>query len=738
MKLIIVESPTKAKTITKFLGKEYIVKSSFGHLRDLPKSKLGVDVENNFQPEYTINDKSKKQVAELKKYTKKCDEVILASDEDREGEAIAWHLAQILNLEGFGNGKNEKPYKRIVFHEITKDAIKKALKNPQKINVNLVDAQQARRILDRLVGYKLSPLLWKKIRYGLSAGRVQSVTVRLICEKEEEINKFDSKEYWSIEAILQKNNDNAEIKSKLIKINGKSIGKLGIKNKKESLNIKEDLEKAEYSIDKIIKKETKKNPLPPFTTSTLQQSAGNKFGYSAKQTMMIAQQLYEGINLKEKGSSGLITYMRTDSLNLSKISLESAERYIKNKFGDRYAEKRFFKKSNKIAQEAHEAIRPTNPELEPSSIKKYLDNKQFKLYELIWQRMIASQMQSAIVNSITIDILTNNKYTLRANGSTIKFEGFLKVYPMKSEEIILPELSEKENLNLIKIISEQHFTQPPARFNEASLIKLLEKLGIGRPSTYAPTISTIQNRGYVKKIEKRLHPEEIGTLVNKLLVKHFPKIVDVKFTAEVEENLDKIAENKKDWIVILKDFYDPFNKNLIKKDKEIDKKELTEEKTDEKCEKCGSPMIIKLGRFGKFMACTNYPECKNTKQLGEEKELSKELSDEKCEKCGKPMVVKRGRFGTFLGCSDYPKCKGIKSIIKSTGVKCPECGKDIAERKSKKGRIFYGCTGYPKCKFALWEKPIKENCPKCKSLLIQTKNNKIKCSNKECDYKKND
>ena len=733
-KLIIVESPTKAKTISKFLDNSFIVKSSFGHLRDLPKSKLGVDTENNFEPEYVINPKSKKQAAELKKYTKECDEIILASDEDREGEAIAWHLAQILNLEGFGNGKKEKPYKRIVFHEITKDAIKEALKTPREIDMSLVDAQQARRILDRLVGYKLSPLLWKKIRYGLSAGRVQSVAVRLIVEKEEEINKFNPEEYWSIEAMLQKINKRSEIRSKLVKIDGKSIGKLGIKNQDEAEKIKQDLEKANYIIDKITKKETKKNPVPPFTTSTLQQASSNKFGYSAKQTMMISQQLYEGINLGSKGSSGLITYMRTDSLSLSKSSLESAENYIKNKFGNEYAEKRSFKTKSKGAQEAHEAIRPTDPELDPESIKEFLDDKQFKIYELIWQRMVASQMASAIVDSTTIDILADDKYTVRANGSTIKFEGFLKVYPIKSEEIILPKLTEKEKLDLIKIISEQHFTQPPARFNEASLIKVLEELGIGRPSTYAPTISTIQDRGYIEKIEKRLHPKEIGILVNKLLVEHFPKIVDVEFTAKMEEDLDKVAENKKDWVIILKDFYNPFNKNLMEKDKEIDKKELTEEKTNEKCEKCKSPMIIKLGRFGKFMACSNYPDCKNTKQLNDKGEIEEpETTNEICEKCGKPMAFKIGRYGKFLGCSGYPDCKNIKAIVKSTGVQCTECGKgEIVEKKSKAGRIFFACNQYPSCKFALWSKPTGEKCPKCGSLMVYAKNDSIACSNKEC------
>jgi DNA topoisomerase-1 len=757
-KLIIVESPTKAKTISKFLDNSYIVKSSYGHLRDLPKNRLGIDTENNFQPEYVVSEKNRKQATELKKYAEEADSIILASDEDREGEAIAWHLTQILELRKPKNsGKkqtnsntqsNNKPYKRIVFHEITKNAIKEALRNPRDIDINLVNAQQARRILDRLVGYKLSPFLWKKVRYGLSAGRVQSVAVRLIVEREEEIKKFKPEEYWNISSKLkaQSSKPNEEFEARLVKIDNKSIPKLGIKTKKEADEIKSDLEKADYKVEKITKKETKKNPLPPFTTSTLQQAASNRFGYSAKQTMMIAQQLYEGIRLGSAGSTGLITYMRTDSLSLSKDSLVLAENYIQDKFGKEYAERRFFKTKNKGAQEAHEAIRPTDPRRNPDSIKEYLDSKQFKIYELIWQRMIASQMASAIADLTTIDVLAIHdkshkelsskkciEYSLRASGSVIKFDGFLKVYPIKSEEVLLPEVKKNEDLDLIKVISEQHFTQPPARYNEASLIKTLEELGIGRPSTYAPTISTIQERGYVEKIEKRLHPKEIGILVNKLLVEHFPKIVDIGFTAKMEEDLDEIAENKKEWVPVIKNFYGPFAENLKNKEKEVNKKDLTEEKTNEKCEKCGKPMIIKLGRFGKFMACTNYPDCKTTKPLGEEKELNEEFSDEKCEKCGKPMAVKKGRFGAFLGCSGYPECKNIKPIVKSTGVKCPGCNKgEIVEKKSKKGRIFYACDKYPDCKFALWSKPTGEKCGKCGSLMVYAKDDKTVCSNKEC------
>ncbi|MDP3057037.1 MAG: type I DNA topoisomerase [bacterium] len=727
MNLIIVESPTKAKTISKFLSDDYIVRSSYGHVRDLPKSKLGVDTENDFEPEYISNPKSKKHIAELKSIAADADKIILASDEDREGEAISWHLAQILNLGEFGSKKGKKKYERIVFHEITKSAIEKALANPRQIDMHLVDAQQARRVLDRLVGYELSPLLWKKIRYGLSAGRVQSVAVRLIVEREEEIKKFIPDEYWEIKTLLQKasvkSRSNPETQTKkdesftarLVKVNDETLSKLGIKTKTEAEKIKNELDGAKYKVLEIKKKETGRNPLPPFTTSTLQQASSNTFGYSAKQTMMIAQQLYEGMELGAAGPVGLITYMRTDSLNLSEDSLAAAKTYITEKFGREYAanEPRKFKTKSKGAQEAHEAIRPTNPARDPESIKEFLDSKQFKVYQLIWQRMMASQMASAIIDSTSVDInaeAANKKnYTLRANGSIIKFDGFLKVYPTKSEDVILPILEKEEKLDLINTATEQRFTSPPPRYNEASLIKALEEFGIGRPSTYAPTISTIEDRGYVEKIEKRFHPKEIGVLVNKVLVEHFPQIVDIKFTAAMEESLDEIAENKKQWVPVIKEFYGPFKKNLIKKEKEINKKDLTEEKSDEKCPKCGSPMIIKLGRFGKFMACTNYPDCKTTKPMGEEKALKESLINEKCALCGAPMQVKYGRFGAFLGCNKYPECKNIKKIEKLIGMKCPKCGEgEIIEKKGKFKRIFYGCNQYPKCDFTNSKNPINE------------------------------
>lgn len=745
MKLVIVESPTKAKTISKFLGKSFIVKSSYGHVRDLPQKEMGIDIKNDFTPEYTVPSKALPRVSELQKLAKKADEVILATDEDREGEAISWHLQEALNL-------NEKNTQRIVFHEITKTAIQKALENPRSIDLNLVDAQQARRILDRLVGYELSPFLWKKIRRGLSAGRVQSVALRLIVEREKEIKAFKPEEYWMLTAKVkkQKTDDVSSFEAKLSKENGKAFGKMGIKDKKQAETLKNFLEKADFEIASVTKKETQKNPLPPYTTSTLQQDANSRLGYSAKQTMSIAQKLYEGINIGSAGSVGLITYMRTDSLNLSMESLIAAQKKIEALFGKKYslASPRFFKNKSKGAQEAHEAIRPTFPEHNPESIKEYLDSKQYRLYKLIWQRMMASQMASAILDNVAVDISASQKnstdnYTLRANGSTIRFDGYLKIYgdKMPVTENILPELEEKELLDLVEIKPEQKFTAPPARYSEAALIKTMEEFGIGRPSTYAPTISTIIDRKYVEKDENRkLFPLEIGFVVSDLLVEHFSQIIDYKFTAKMEEDLDEIAEGKKEWVPVIKDFYVPFHKNLKEKTKEVTK-ESFQEKLGKSCPQCGGDLIIKFGRFGKFVACSNYPNCKHTEKTEDEKKIEesieKENGKEACELCGAPMVIKRGKFGIFLGCSAYPNCKNIKKIENKTGIKCPKCGEgDIVERKSKRGRSFYGCNTYPKCDFAIWNKPTGEFCPKCKSLLVFSAKNKIKCSAKECDFEK--
>lgn len=671
MPLVVVESPTKGNTIKKFLGPKYRVLSSYGHVRDLPENEFGIDVENNFKLKYVIIPKAKKNIQSLKNEAKKTELVILATDEDREGEAIAYHLAYILGL----NGKH--PYQRIVFHEITKQAIEEALKNPRRIDENLVDAQQARRVLDRIVGYKLSPFLWKKVARRLSAGRVQSVAVRLVVEREREIEGFVAQEYWSIEALLK---SQTEFKALLVKIDGKVVPKLGIKTKEEAHKILKELEEAEYKVENIEKKELRRNPLPPFTTSTLQQTAWQRFRWPAKLTMSIAQQLYE---------KGFTTYHRTDSLNLSNLALGTAKKFITKTFGKNYYQFRKYKTKAKGAQEAHEAIRPTYSENTPEKISSKLEQNQLKLYDLIWRRFIACQMAQARFDSTTVDISAKN-YTFRATGQILKFDGFLKVYPIKYEETELPSLKVNEVLELIQLIPSQHFTQPPPRYTEATLIKSLEMEGIGRPSTYAPILSTIQDRNYIEKDEqKRFKPTEIGFVVNDILVSHFPKIVDIKFTSGMEENLDKIAQGQKKWVPTIKEFWAPFAENLQKKYKEVSKKEFTEKPTDKKCLKCGSPLLIRLGRFGKFYACSTFPKCKYTESLKEN----------------------------------------------NLNIKCPKCKKgQITEKRTKKNKIFYGCSNWPKCDFALWDKPTGEKCQKCGSLLIETKRKQIKCSNKECDF----
>ena len=683
MRLVIVESPTKGNTIGKFLGPKYKVLSSYGHIRDLPKSELGIDKENDFKPKYIIPLKAKKNANILKKEAEKAEIIILATDEDREGEAIAWHLTQILEL----NGK--KPYERIVFHEITKSAIEEAIKKPRKVELNLVDAQQARRILDRIVGYELSPFLWKKVARRLSAGRVQSVTVKLIVEREREIQKFIPEEYWSITALLEKTETRSlsilqraglcKIEASLIKKDNKIIPKLGIKTKEETDKIIKDLEKTEVNakVTNIEKKEMKRNPLPPFTTSTLQQESWKKFHFPAKFTMQIAQQLYE---------KGLTTYHRTDSLNLSDSSLFAAKKFIAEQYGENYWAGFLRKyKARGRTQEAHEAIRPAYANKTPESME--LDQNQLKLYGLVWQRFISSQMAQAIFDSTAVDISAQN-YTFRTTGQILKFEGFLKVYPVKYEEKELPLLEKNEILKLLKLLPSQHFTQPPPRYSEATLIKVLEENGIGRPSTYAPILSTIQARNYIEKnAEKKFQPTEIGFVVNDLLVAHFPKIIDIKFTAEMENNLDEIAEGKKEWVPVIREFYEPFEKNLEQKYQEVSKKEFTEKPTEKICPKCSAPLLIRLGKFGKFYACSQFPKCRYTESLE-------------------------------------------KNIL---GIKCPKCEEgEIVEKRTKKGKIFYACNQFPKCDFALWDKPTGEKCLKCGSLLVKTKRGQIKCSDAEC------
>lgn len=665
MQLIIVESPTKSRTISNFLGGDFVVKSSFGHIRDLPKKDLGVDVEHDFEPKYVIPTKSRKTVTELKKTAEKADTVILATDEDREGEAIAWHLVQALGLDKLKTKKEKLKIERIVFHEITKTAIQKALEHPREINQDLVDAQQARRVLDRLVGYKLSPFLWKKVARGLSAGRVQSVAVRLIADREKEIESFKTDEYWSILATLK--SKDTEFPSYLYKVAEKAMDKLDIKTKEEADKIVASVEKSDFTVKNVDKSELARSPLSPYITSTLQQDAARKLYFSAKQTMVLAQQLYEGIETGKDGHVGLITYMRTDSVSLSEESLSRTKNLIISSFGENYYESRRFKTKSKSAQEAHEAIRPTEPERTPDSIKQYLTPQQFKLYNLIWRRFVASQMTKAVFDSTTIDSeavgADKKSYIFRSTGSTMKFDGFLKVYPVKYEETILPQVTVDEKLDLKEIKGEQHFTKPPARYNEASLIKKLEKEGIGRPSTYAPIISTIVTRNYVNKDKSRyFHPTEIGVMVNDLLVAHFPEIVDIGFTSKMEENLDDIAEGKSEWVPVIKDFYQPFEKKLKEKYEEVSKEEVThQEKTGQICEKCGGEMIVRMGRYGKFVACSNFPKCKNIlKSTKEEKEPEK--TGQICEKCGGEMVIRNGRFGKFLACSNYPKCKNTMKL----------------------------------------------------------------------------
>lgn len=734
--LVIVESPTKAKTISKFLGKKFVVKSSFGHVRDLPKTKLGVDVDDGFAMHYVVAADKKKIVKELQDSAKKSDEIYFATDEDREGEAITWHLAALLKI------PLEKA-KRLTFHEITAEAIKEALEHPRQIDLNLVNAQQARRALDRLVGYKLSPLLWKKIAYGLSAGRVQSVTVRLIVEREREIQDFKTQEYWTITGLFAKAKDSAiTINAKLQKIDNKGLDKFAIKTKEEAEKINQEILAQKYRVSDLEKKTVIKQPPPPLITSTLQQEAHRNFGFSAKQTMMLAQQLYEGVDLADESSVPLITYMRTDSLNLSEKFLNEARGTIKKIWGDNYlpGHPRRFKVKSKLAQEAHEAVRPIDPTRTPESIKGKLEMSNWKLYDLIWRRAVGSQMAEAVLENTTITV-TGGRLTFGASGSVIKFDGFLKIGQPAQKENLLPELTKNEPLNLLESKPEQHFTEPPARYNDASLVKTLEEYGIGRPSTYAPTIATIITRNYVIRDEKkRFEPTEMGFLVTDLLIKHFPQIVDYKFTAKMENDLDKVASGKKDWTPILKEFYEPFAKIIEQKSAELSKKELTEVATAEVCEKCGKPMVIKTGRYGRFLACTGFPECKNTKplpesQAGEEKQTI-DLSGQKCDTCGSPLIIKHGRYGVFLSCSRYPECKFVKKIQKGTGVACPQCGTgEIVEKRSKRGRTFYACGNYPKCKFALWNKPTGEKCVHCGSLMVYGPKNTTVCSHKECPGK---
>lgn len=688
--LVIVESPAKAKTIGKFLGKKYKVKASVGHIRDLPKSTLGIDIEDNFKPKYiTIRGKGP-VVQELKKEAKKSNKIYLATDPDREGEAISWHLAHILDI----NGKEPV---RIEFNEITKDAIKRSIKKPRAIDKNLVDAQQARRVLDRLVGYKISPLLWRKIKKGLSAGRVQSVAVKLICDREKEIESFEPKEYWSIKAILEKDKINFNANFYGV-IENKKERKLELPNREEVDKILNSIDKDNFVVKEVKKGKKKRNAYPPYTTSTLQQDASRKLGFSSKKTMKIAQQLYEGIDIKKEGTVGLITYIRTDSTRISSEAINLTKSFIAENYGEDYSNggKSYNNKKKESQQDAHECIRPSSVLRVPNDIRDSLSKDQFLLYDLIWKRFVGSQMSPAQYDTISVKI-TSNDNIFKASGSRLRFEGFLSVYKIeksKEKDSDIPVLEKEEKVKLNKIDPNQHFTQPPARFTEASLIKTLEELGIGRPSTYSPTISTILNREYVVINNKSFVPTDLGNLVNDLLKEYFQDIMNEKFTADFEKKLDKIAEGEYSWQSIVSSFYEQFEKLLEKAEEEISKIKIEDEVTDEICEKCGRNMVVKYGRYGKFLACPGYPECKNT-----------------------------------------------KPILDEIDVSCPKCGGKIVRRRSKRRRIFYGCSNYPECDFVSWEEPINEKCPNCGGPMTKRKNKKgtvIKCMDKECGYSRID
>lgn len=687
--LVIVESPAKAKTIEKYLGKRYTVKASLGHLRDLPRSQMGVDTENNYEPKYiTIRGKGP-ILQDLRKEAKKAKKIYLAADPDREGEAIAWHLANQL-------GVDIESDCRVVFNEITKDAVKNSFKTPRPIDMDLVDAQQARRILDRLVGYNISPILWKKVKKGLSAGRVQSVALRLIIDRENEINAFTPEEYWSITTQFEKDKTKFEAA-----FYGTDEKKIKLSNEQDVQNVLKAIEGNPFEVTKVVKRERRRNPALPFTTSSLQQEAARKLNFRARKTMMLAQQLYEGIPLGRAGTVGLISYMRTDSTRISDTAKEEAKTFIETMYGEEFipTEKKETKsKSN--AQDAHEAVRPTSVERTPAAMKQYLSRDQLRLYKLIWERFVASQMAPAILDTVAVDLM-NNDYKFRANGSQVKFPGFMKVYiegnddaseqPM--DEKMLPELTEEEKLNSEAIEPKQHFTQPPPRYSEARLVKTLEELGIGRPSTYAPTLDTIQKRGYVTLDARRFVPTELGVIVHEAVNEYFPDIIDIEFTASMENDLDRIEEGEIAWKEVIDAFYTEFEKHVEKADAEMEKIEIKDEPAGEDCEKCGSEMVYKMGRYGKFMACSNFPECRNT-----------------------------------------------KAIVKKIDVKCPTCKEgEVVERKSKKRRIFYGCDQYPECEYVSWDKPIARACPKCNEPTLVEKRLKkgvqVQCTNEECDYK---
>ena len=759
--LVIVESPAKAKTLEKYLGRDFQVKASVGHVVDLPKSKLGVDVKKNFTPDFHVIQAKKKVIDDLKKAAKGKENIYLASDPDREGEAIAWHIADQV-------AKNHKRVHRVLINEITKKAVQEAIANPQELDRDKFDAQIARRVLDRLVGYKISPLLWNKVRRGLSAGRVQSVAVRLVCEREKDVRAFEPVEYWSLTALLE-GHVPPSFKAKLAQWRGQKVDnkKFRLENEADVQDIVKALEGAPWVIGEVEKKERRRYPTPPFVTSKLQQEAARKLGFQPKRTMQLAQHLYEGVDLGSEGSVGLITYMRTDSTRISAEALAAVRQHIQAQYGKDYLpDKPNSYRSKKSAQEAHEAIRPTSLEYTPERVRRYLRRDMFQLYSLIWDRFVASQMVPAVYDQTAFEIPVLEA-VFRATGQQVKFDGFMKLYTEGRDERalqangedededeaqelegVLPNLQKGDALKLLSMEPRQHFTQPPPRYTQASLIKELDEKGIGRPSTYAAIISNILDREYVAQNESRqLVPTDLGFLVTDLLVESFPDILNVEFTAGMEDELDKIEDGKEKWTKAMKRFYTPFERDLKKAEKEMRDVKRQEVPTDIACEKCGALMVVKWGRNGEFLACPKYPECKNTRNFrrddkGEIEIAAEEEVNEACEKCGRPMLLRFGKFGKFLGCSGYPECKNIQPLQKPVdlGVKCPECKEgNIKERKSRWGKVFYGCDKYPECKFASWDKPLPTPCPDCSSPILVEKVTKRagrthRCYKKECGY----
>jgi DNA topoisomerase-1 len=741
--LVIVESPAKANTINKFLGSNFIVKASVGHVKDLPEKELGVDIEHDFEPRYVTIRGRGKIIKELKRASQNVGTIYLAPDPDREGEAIAWHVAEELKDRG-------KRIYRVLVNEITKKAVLEAINNPGELQRSRYEAQQARRILDRLVGYQISPLLWEKVRRGLSAGRVQSVAVRIICEREREVNTFIPKEYWSITARLKKLTSEDAFEAKLTKVKGE---KADISFEAMAKEIIQELEGADFIVSRVERKERKRYAPPPFTTSKLQQEAARKLRFSAKKTMMVAQRLYEGIELGAAGSVGLVTYMRTDSTRVSEGALKEVRNYISQRFGDPFLPHRPIRyKSKKGAQEAHEAIRPTSMEREPERVAPFLDKDQRFLYQLIWERFVASQMMPALFDQTTVEVEAKD-CLFSATGSVQRFPGFMALYVEGEDEekqdegkkAGLPELQQGERLILLSLFPEQHFTQPPPRFSEATLVRELEERGIGRPSTYATILSTIQEKDYVRLEKGRFIPTELGVLVTGLLVESFPHIMDVEFTAQMEDKLDKIEDEKQGWVRVLRQFYEPFSKSVEKAKATMRDVKREGEMTDIPCDVCGNPMVIKWGKMGQFLACSTYPKCRNTKDFsrdGEGKiviETQKE-TEHRCDRCGRPMVVRNGRFGKFLACSDYPRCQATKPL--TLGIPCPSegCGGELVEKRTRKGTVFYGCSNFPRCQFATWGRPVQERCPHCGAPFLIEKSSKrgtvtLHCVKDGCGYK---